>query len=250
MRKFYISFVAFLIIIIFTSCKENINDPEIPITENEIYNLAYADYKFPSNFYHEDSLGGSLYYENTISITPLNNRGNTWYQLCTNNIDTAKNWSELSSNYSSYYRDLVSERETEKYFEFKRVYSIHSNDVILSRVHKCSYLDRSMYDFLNPKEVIGVFKKNNFNHNDAKELIEYTWFTENYNNASSKVHRGVIETNNLFYIYYLYEIEILFGDFGMKDTISYIKHTFKINYNNGEITHNKELIKQIAGKQH
>jgi hypothetical protein len=35
----------------------------------------------------------------------------------------------------------------------------------------------------------------------------------------------------------------------MKDSISYIKHTFKINKSNGEVTHDKELIKQISGKQ-
>jgi len=250
MKKFNISFVAILTIFIFTSCKENISNPDFPATEDEIYNLAYSNYKYPSNFYHDDSLGGSLYYENTISTTPLNNRSHSSIQLCTNNIDTAKHWSELSSNYSSYYRDLVSQRETEKYFEFKRVYSIHPSDVILSRVHKSSYLDRSMYDFFNPGNVIGVFKKNNFNQNDAKELIEYLWFTENYNNASSKVHRSIIETNNTYYNYYLFEIEITFGDYGMKDSISYIKHTFKININNGEITHEKELIKKIVGKQH
>jgi hypothetical protein len=106
-----------------------------------------------------------------------------------------------------------------------------------------------MYDYLNPGEIIGVCKKNNFSENDVKELIEYLWFTENYNNASSKVHRGRIENIGSAYFYYLYEIEIVYGDFGMKDSISYVKHTFKINRSHGEITHDKELIKQIVGKQ-
>ncbi len=122
---------------------------------------------------------------------------------------------------------LLVERQTEKYFEFKRVYSLNPNDVILSRVHKCAYLDRSMYDFLNPGDIIGIFKKNNFIKTDAKELIEYLWFTENYNNTSSKVYEGVIQSNGQFYIYYLYEIEIVYGDYGVKDVLSYIKHHSK-----------------------
>ncbi len=254
MKKYIRISIAFVVILILTFCKENVNGPEFPITvtpitDDELYELAYSDYEWPSNFYYENLSGGALYYENTISITPLTRRSNVWKQLCTDYIAIAKLWSELSSNYSSYYRDLVSQRETEKYYEFKRVYSIHPSDIILSRVHKCSYLDRSMYDFLKPERVIGVFTKNNFNRNDAKELIEYLWFTENYDNASSRIHQSLIETNNFDYVYYLYEIGIVFGDFGMKDSISYIKHTFKISISNGEIIHDKELIKIIDGKQ-
>jgi hypothetical protein len=248
------TFVLILIILLFPSCKDEINntniiDPNISITDEELYSLAYANYQFPSDFYYEDSLIGSLYYENTNSITPLNERDGTWFQLCTNNVDTARYWSELSSNNSSYYRDLVSQRQTEKYFEFKRVYSINPNDIILSRVHKCTYIDRSMYDLLNPGQIIGVFKKNSFIKNDVKELIEYLWFTENYNNTSSKVYKELIQNSGLFYIYYLYEIGIVYGDYGMKDILSYIKHTFKINKGSGEITHHKELVKQIPGRQ-
>jgi hypothetical protein len=254
LTKLKITFISVLTILLFTSCDEEINnsniiDPNISITDDELYNLAYANFQFPSDFYYEDSLSGSVYYENTNSITPLNERDGTWFQLCTNNVDTARYWSELSSINGSYYRDFVSQRQTEKYFEFKRVYSLNPNDVLLSRVHKCAYLDRSMYDFLNPGDIIGIFKKNNFIKTDAKELIEYLWFIENYNNTSSKVYEGVIQSNGQFYTYYLYEIEIVYGDYGVKDVLSYIKHTFKINKSNGEITHEKELLKQISGRQ-
>jgi len=248
------TFFPILIILLFTACNEeiinsNIIDPNISITDEELYNLAYANYQFPDDFYYEDSLSGSLYYENTNRIRPLNERDGIWFQLCTNNVDTARYWSELSSHNGSYYRDLVSQRQTEKYFEFKRVYSINPIDVILSRVHRCTYIDRSMYDFLNPGDIIGVFKKNNFIKNDVKELIEYLWFMENYNNTSSKVYKGLIQNSSQFYVYYLYEIGIVYGDYGMKDILSYIKHTFKINKGSGEITHDIELVKQISGRQ-
>ena len=103
-------------------CSENLTEP-VNLTDDELYNLAYSDWKWPDNFYSEDSLEGSIYYENTVSIKPLGERENIWIQLCTDNIDTAREWSELSNNYSSYYRELVSEKETEKYYEFKRIYS-------------------------------------------------------------------------------------------------------------------------------
>jgi len=248
MKKYLITLFIPFIFIAFSFCEKSLNAPEIIISNNELYNLAYSAYKWPENFYQEDSLEGSLYYENTISIKPIDQRGNVWNQLCTNDIDTARHWSELSSNYSAYYRELVREKETEKFYEFKRVYSIRPNDIILSRIHKCSYLDRSMYDFLKKGKIIGIFNKNNFNQNDVKELIEYLWFVEHYDNGG-KVHLSITAKEDLEYIHYIYEIEIVHGDWGVKDIISYIKNTFYIKISNGEITHQTELIKQIEGKQ-
>ena len=250
--KNYLSLIVipFLLIILF-SCKENMNGPKMIINpdDEELYNLAYSDIEWPIGFYSEGSLEGSLYYENTISIEPLPNRGNQWFQLCTDNKDTARKWSDMSSVSSAYPRDLVHERETEKFYEFKRVYSANPNDVILSRVHKCSYIDRSMYDLMHPSDVIGVFNKDNFDINEVKEVVEYLWFSYNYNNASSKIHLSIIGNDIQGFKVDLYEIEIVFGDYGVKDKISYIKHTFKVKANNGEITHQKELIKKIDGKQ-
>jgi hypothetical protein len=240
-------FYLISLLLISFSCSENLTEP-VNITDDELYNLAYSNWKWPENFYSEDSLEGSIYYENTVSIKPLTERENIWIQLCTDNIDTARKWSELSSNYSSYYRELVNEKETEKYFEFKRVYLANPNDVILSRVHKCSYLDRTMYDFFKKESVIGVFSKNIFSENDVKKVIEYIWFVEHYQ-IVGKVHKSFIEKNNSEYVHYIYEVEIVFGDFGVRDIITYSKNTFSIKINSGEITHKKELIKQIDGKQ-
>lgn len=233
---------------ILLSCKSNITDPDF-INNDHLFDLAYSDMKLPDGFYKEDSLANSVYYENTISIKPLSERENKWVQLSTDNKDTARNWSELSSKNSAYFRTLISERETDKYFEFTRVYSANPKDIVLSRVHKYSYLDRSMYDLMNKSEVIGRFTKQNFTQDDVKEMIEYLWFVDDQNQIHGRVHRSDIERKEDKFIHTIYTVEVSFGDLGSPDIIRYIKNTFEIKTSDGEIKYNQEILKQIPGKR-
>lgn len=117
------------------SC-ENSDNSFINLTaeEREIVEKAYSKtYMYPAGFNFQQNFDGSLYYENTISIRASQT---SLVELDTNDKQQAKDWSETSSSTSAYYRELVAERETEKYFEFKRVYSVNAKDVILSRVIK------------------------------------------------------------------------------------------------------------------
>jgi hypothetical protein len=50
---------------------------------------------------------------------------------------------------------MKGESENEKYFQFERIWFEHPSNKILSRVHKCRYLDRSVFDRF--KTVTGVF---------------------------------------------------------------------------------------------
>ena len=104
-----------------------------------------------------------------------------------------------------------------------------------------------MYDLFKKEGVIGIFNKSNFNQNDVKELIEYLWFIEHYGRGE-KVYKSFTEKDGSEYIHYIYEVDIAYRDYGLDDIIDYYKNTFNVNINNGEITHQRELIKQIIGK--
>ena len=47
----------------------------------------------------------------------------------------------MNKNILSYYRELIDENETDKYFEFKRQYEERPIDILYERAHKCSYLE-------------------------------------------------------------------------------------------------------------
>ena len=84
--------------------------------DERILKLAYSkDYFYPTGFYHEIIDSGSIYYENTVSIKSITERDHIWIELHTNNKNEARVWSDKSNEYSSVNREIVSERETDKY---------------------------------------------------------------------------------------------------------------------------------------
>src|SRR5690606_36636108 len=193
-------------------------------------------------FYYETDLQGSPYYENTVSIRASQD---LWIELHTNDKEQALNWSEISSTTSAYYRDLVAERETDKYFEFKRVYSIYPNDIILSRIHKSSYFIPS-YDKFNRSSHIGTLKVFPINEEVAKTFIEYMW-TNNLIGYNDKVlENKITETTNHF-LYNLKSVSVTYGDFGICDVIEVNNFDFLIDKQSGEVTYESIKIKEIRG---
>jgi len=241
-----------LIFIIFLmSCSTN-DDGHIldysSYADKDILDIVYSDYKFPENFYSENLNGGNIYYLNTLSIKSLGEREHSSIELCTNNRDIAFNWSELSSTYGSYYRDYVSEKETEKYFEFKRVYNQNPSDIILYRAHKCSYLDRTMYDYFNPGNVIGKYNQRPFQKEKITELIEYLVFVKNYDNGSYKVLRSYTLEKNDRFVHLIDELITYGGDWGVSDRIELWGTKYTVSKSSGSITVTKKLIKTIVGR--
>jgi hypothetical protein len=211
--------------------------------EREIFEKAYSKtYMFPYNFNYEENLDGSLYYENTVSIRTSQN---TWIELYTNDKQQAKEWSEISSTTSAYYRDLVSERETEKYFEFKRVYSVNQSDIILSRVHKSSYFVPS-FDKFKPTKTIGTLKVNPINKETTKDFIEYMWTSYLIGYTDKVLEYSLIEySDNVRYN--LKSVNIIYGDWGMCDVIEVKDFDFFIDKQSGEVTFDSNKIKEIKG---
>jgi len=81
---------------------------------------------------------------------------------------------------------LVSERETEKYFEFKQQSKINERDIILSRVHKSGYFI-PQFDKFRPLDTLGIIR-GNLTKKGIQEFVESLWSS------------GSIGFVNLFYL--------------------------------------------------
>lgn len=224
------------------------SDPDDDYQDDKILSKAYSSYKIPEEFYQENLDDGSIYYNNTLSILPLEERTSSSIQLSTDNRDQAREWSELTSKNSSYYRKLVDESENEKYFQFKRVYEQNPSDIILSRVHKSAYLDRSMYDLFNPGNIIGKYTNKPYQIKEVKELIEYLWFVEHYNSSGRKVLNSSIQEESSRFVHLIEELKIIRGDWGIHDQIFVLESTYSVDKTTGEISYIEEKIKEIQGR--
>jgi len=211
--------------------------------DNKLRSFAYSRHWGHPDFYQEDSSRGSVYYENTISTGIEHDQ---WIELCTSDRDSAFAWSETSAGNSAYYRELESELETDKYFEFRRVYAAHPSDVILSRVHKFGYLNRSMFDHLDPTAVIGVFNVRPISPPAARELIEYMWVNGMIIDFGRPITRDVVETETSIVeeIYYSYTVG---GDWGTCDTIHLERARVQVNKATGEITYDADAVRAVSG---
>ena len=242
MKKIYYLIAGFIFFGISCDRKENTINPN-----DTIIDLAYStSYYYPTGFYHESIDSGSVYYENTVSITPIDKREDIWIDLNTTDINQAKKWSDLSNQYSSVIRQIIKELSTDKYFEFVRVSTANSKDILLSRVHNSNYFI-PLLDKFKMIDTVGQFKKTNFQKTDVKELIEYLW-SSGVIGYSDKVSESNIIENIDNYEQLIKSISIIYGDFGLNDYIYLYDNRFIINKQNGLITMTKVQKDLIKGK--
>lgn len=221
----------------------NFTSTQTEFSDDELLNATYSNYKFPSNFYHENLGDTNLYYVNTLSIDSAENGKSI--QLSTNSFEKAKDWSIKSTYENSEFKNGIN---SEKFFEFIRITNPEDNSIIKFRTHKSSYLTRDNYNFFNKSDTIGIFKKLNFSVDDTKELIDYLWFISNYNNRSEKILSSFAVDNQQIFEVYHYELHIVYGDFNLYDEITLIKKVYEIERNTGVITVTETIIRKINGE--
>ena len=211
--------------------------------DDKLRSYAYSRVCAHPEFYAENQSGGFRYYENTISTRTESDK---WIELSTDNRDSAYTWSEISAATGAYYRTLESERETEKFFEFRRVYSENTSDIMLSRIHKSSYLDRSMYDRYHPSDILGIYQVEPIVGSEVQELIEYMWKTCRLVDYGCPLTRYFTENDSSFEeeIYFSYTIG---GDWGICDTIVLGRSIVRVAKVTGDVTLSVEHLREISG---
>jgi hypothetical protein len=226
----------------FISCDK---DDNLDSANDKFLELAYDNnYQYPDGFYYEKNLIGSVYYENTVSIKPIDERGNIWIELNTDDKEQAKTWSDLSNEYSSVDREIIKEKETEKYFEIVRVNIKNVNDTILSRVHRSDYFV-SLYNRFTDIYTVGIYN-GEMTSNKIKELIEYLWSCGTLSIYDKVVKSSITDKEGEFE-HKIQSLRTVYGDFGIHDIIYVYDNGFKLDKATKILTIKRVLIKEIEG---
>lgn len=217
-----------------------------PYDDNKLLELAYdKSYKYPAGFYHEKNLTGSRYYENTVSTKPTRDRKSIWIELHTTDKEEAKNWSNLSNEYSSVNRILTRENETDKYFEFVRVNEVRDTDILLSRVHRSDYFI-PLFDRFAKTETIGIYN-GNISLSKVKECVEYLLDCGTLSIIDKVVESKISEKGNK-YEHYIQTLRIVYGDWGLYDMIYIYDNTFEFDKETKILKLvEQKLVKEIKG---
>jgi hypothetical protein len=239
MRKYLLILIGLLF---FISCDK---DDNLDSANDKFLDLAYDNnYQYPDGFYYEKNLIGSVYYENTVSIKPTDERENIWIELSTNDKEQAKTWSDLSNEYSSVDREIIKENETVKYFEIVRVNIDNVNDTLLSRVHRSDYFV-SLYNRFANIDTIGIYN-GELTPNNIKELIEYLWSCGTLSIYDKVVESSITDKEDDFE-HKIQSLKTVYGDFGIHDMIFVYENEFKLDKATKILTIKRELIKEIKG---
>ena len=241
MRKYLLILIG---VLFFISCDK---DDKLDSVNDKFLELAYDNtYQYPDGFCYENNLTGSVYYENTVSIKPTDEREHIWIELNTNDKEQAKTWSDLSNAYSSVDREIIKENVTEKYFEIVRVNIENVNDTLLSRVHRSDYFV-SLYNRFTDIDTIGIYN-GELTSNNIKELVEYLWSCGTLSIYDKVVESSITDKEDEFE-HKIQSLKTVYGDFGLHD-IYVFDNEFKLDKASRILTINRELKKEIEGNYH
>ncbi len=214
-------------------------------TDDELLSAAYsATYKYPAGFYSENTSNKSIYHVNTVSI----GRDGGWFDLSADTRDEAYGWATLTNERGSVVRNYTGERATNIFFEFSYADPSLPDRAFLSRVFKLGYADRSMYDRLAKGPTIAKLNARPMTVATVKECVEYIWFYDNYNLGGAAVLSSFGSEDSAAVTITMYEISVVYGDWGLSDSITLHKSVYTAAKATGTINLARTGVRTIAGQ--
>jgi hypothetical protein len=109
------------------------------------------------------------------------------YELCTDDLAQAIDWSERQATWGGQYSDLTTVNSDDQKFELVRVPRADVTAMIRHRVFKCSYLDRAGSDLRAEGGFAGSMNQRPLTASELESLAEYLWQFTLFNNSDYAV---------------------------------------------------------------
>ncbi len=119
----------------------------------------------------------------------------TTYEVCTNDMAQAIDWSERQATWQGQYSDLVEVRSDTHMFEVVRVPRADVTAMIRHRVFRCDYLDRSNTDLRVDVGAAGNMNQRPLTADELEKLSEYLWQFTMFNNSDYVVESSTRSTS-------------------------------------------------------
>jgi hypothetical protein len=162
--------------------------------------LYKGDQRTPAGFVVETrpaSVAGTLstrHLRNSDMATGPQAAGPT-YELCTNDLAQAIDWSERQATWGGQYSDLATVNSDDQKFELVRVPRADVTAMVRHRVFKCSYLDRAGSDLRAEQGFAGSMNQRPLTAEELESLAEYLWQFTMFNNSDYAVASSSTTSN-------------------------------------------------------
>ena len=158
------------------------------------------------------------------------------YEVCTNDMAQAIQWSEQMSTWNGQYSDLVDVRSDTQKFELVRVPRADVTAMVRHRVFRCDYLDRSGSDLRADSGAAGSMNQRPLTAAELEALTEYLWQFTTFNNAEYAVESSTSFGDGALITHTIRMGQLVRGANGGCDTVQMIDWTHTMNAGDGTLT--------------
>jgi len=167
------------------------------------------------------------------------------YEVCTNDLAQAMDWSERQSTWQGQYSDLVEVRSDARLFEVVRVPRADVNAMIRHRVFRCDYLDRAGSDLRSDSGAAGLMNQRPLNAEELEKLAEYLWQFTLFNNADYAVQSSLTSTSGNSIVQTIRMGQLIRGVSGGCDTVQLVDWSHTLNAADGSLTRSLSTVRSF-----
>lgn len=158
------------------------------------------------------------------------------YEVCTNDMAQALDWSERLASWQGQYSDLVEIRSDARFFEVVRVPRADVTAMIRHRVFRCDYLDRTNTDLRAEAGAAGSMNQRPLTTVELERLTEYLWQFTMFNNSDFAVESSSTSQSGGSLVQTIRLGRLVRGAAGSCDTVEISDWTHTMNAADGSLS--------------
>lgn len=170
------------------------------------------------------------------------------YEMCTNDMAEAVEWSERQATWQGQYSDLVEVNGDEHMFEVVRVPRADVTAMLRHRVFRCDYLDRSDTDLRSDVGAAGSMNQRPLTAGELEKLAEYLWQFTLFNNSDYAVESSTSSASGNTIMQTIRIGQIERGSNGACDTVHLSDWVHSMDAVNGAITRSLTAVRSFKVK--
>jgi hypothetical protein len=173
--------------------------------------------------------------KNTDLATGAQGISNSQYEMCTNDLAQAIDWSERQATWQGQYSDLAEVRSDARLFELVRVPRADVTAMVRHRVFRCDYLDRTGSDLRAEAGAAGSMNQRPLTSGELEKLTEYLWQFTMFNNSDYAVESSSTAASGDSLVQTIRMGQLVRGSAGC-DTVQVSDWTHTMNATDGTLT--------------
>jgi hypothetical protein len=170
------------------------------------------------------------------------------YEMCTNDLAQAIEWSEKQATWQGQYSDLTEVGNDARYFELVRVPRADVTAMIRHRIFRCDYVDRAGTDLRTDSGAAGSMNQRPLTAVELEKLAEYLWQFTMFNNSDYAVESSSTTQIGGQLVHTIRMGQLVRGSAGSCDTVQVSDWSHTMSATDGSLTRSFTAVRSFQVK--